>query len=62
MLRTYRERIETLNAIVEGLEAQNESLRQKLMYYHNATASDDIPHLHARIKQLMGEITGLKGK
>ncbi|XP_011503219.1 PREDICTED: synaptonemal complex protein 1-like isoform X1 [Ceratosolen solmsi marchali] len=60
LLRTYRNRIETLSTIVEELENQNEKLKQKLMYYHNVSTSDEIPHLHLRIKQLMTEITSLK--
>lgn len=62
MLRTYREKIEGLNNVVQDLEGQNEKLKQKLTYYHNALASDEVPHLRARINQLMAEIANLKSK
>jgi hypothetical protein len=47
---------------VEEFENQNEKLRQKLMYYHNVSISDETPHLHFHIKKLMTEITNLKNK
>lgn len=62
LLRTYKERIEALNSIINELKAHNETLKQKVTYYHNALVSSDVPHLHARIKQLMAEIVKLKNK
>ncbi|XP_008203003.1 centrosomal protein of 112 kDa-like isoform X1 [Nasonia vitripennis] len=61
-LRPYREKIEKLSSVVQDLETQNEKLKQKLTYYHNALASDEVPHLRARISQLMAEIANLKSK
>ncbi|XP_014203895.1 centromere-associated protein E-like [Copidosoma floridanum] len=63
LLRTYKERIETLGTIVEELESQNNKLKQKLDHYHkNSGGPDEVAQLYARIKQLVAEIDTLKNE
>lgn len=62
LLKTYRGKIETLAAVIHELETENEALRQKLYYYSNSPATDEVPELHSRINQLVAEVASLKSK
>ncbi|XP_058796466.1 microtubule-associated tumor suppressor 1 homolog [Phymastichus coffea] len=59
---TYQNRIDTLNAIVIELEAQNEKMKQKIAQCHKASNASEVPQLQTRIKLLTNEIATLKKK